>query len=116
MTSGLQAVRSRIEVLIELPAPSLADVKLFAREQCEIEVAADLASDIFQRLGKSISIRSIVTELRRIEDAARLENLSSVNLATWRRLMGISEAAKIPATRLKALAVSEPREVRGGAA
>jgi hypothetical protein len=116
-TSELKAVRWRLEREIELPVPSIGDLKLFARELHQVEIADDLAKDIFARLGKSVSIRSLVSELEPLGNAARVEKLSSLNLTAWRRLSGLPEPQKIATRRpLPALPLSESRAAGGGAA
>lgn len=115
----LRCVKSRLQIEVELPSPSVADARLIARELCEIEIAGDLAVDVYKRAGASI--RSLINEFRAVEQAAQSASLTSLDLVGWRRLMGMPEPAKIAAPRATKMitpaAAADPREARsaGGA-
>ncbi|HLW71366.1 MAG TPA: AAA family ATPase [Candidatus Binataceae bacterium] len=104
-TAEMQVLSSRAHVRVELPAPSLRDVKLLAQELSEVEIAGDLASDIFKRAGASI--RAILHELQAIEQAALFADVKSLDLAGWIKMLGgVKAEAKLPAP-LKAITARE---------
>jgi hypothetical protein len=103
----LEAVRGRLTLQCELPAPILSDAKLIAAEACQIELAAGLVEDIFARQGASI--RSLYAEIERAERLALSMNLTSLNLARWTILTGTTrrQAKQIAPPRAKEISVTD---------
>jgi hypothetical protein len=107
--AGLECLASRTRVRVEIPSPTVNDVKLLARELIpEIEIAGDLAREISERL--YVSTRTIIDDLRAAEQTALVAGLTSLNLENYKTLTG-RPGAKATAPRVKQIA-GGPREAR----
>ena len=93
----------RIANRVEFQPCTKQDAVLLARELCEVEVAADLVDDLRRRA--SGSVRLVTVGLAKIEQHARRNNKTKIELADWPRgeafFLGDDAA---PAPRMKAVA------------
>jgi hypothetical protein len=114
-TSLLSQVKSRIAVDVALPSPSVQDARLLARELAEVEIENDLIAECFKRAGTSV--RTLLLEFRKVEDAARISGLERIGRAQWAALNGDLEKPQIAEPR-KALKIelAHQRVDRAGAA
>jgi hypothetical protein len=70
-----------------LPRPNSADAQLLAGELLDrVVFEPDLVQDIFEKCGKSVSVRALIFELYRREQIALAAGLPRIGLARWRAL------------------------------
>jgi hypothetical protein len=85
-TSLVEAVSSRIEQFVELPALSLADAELLSTELAEIPFDAKVIAHLFKRSGASV--RAMLGALCNAEDIAMTSGLDFVGPTEWGVLTG----------------------------
>jgi hypothetical protein len=109
--SLLEKAKSRIDLDVDLPGPSLQDALLLGDELAEIKIGADLVEHLFKKSGTSV--RALLSQFRAVEEVAAVLKLDRIGLHRWLELSGESETEqrKITAPRSSKIVVAGRSEV-----